>query len=36
MVWDTETGKLLYSLTGHDDITTGVAFNPDGDRSGDR
>lgn len=29
MIWDSASGKLLYSLTGHSDIAISVAFSPD-------
>ena len=34
LVWDTRTGRILHSLSGHWDVTDGyvyVAFSPDGD-----
>ena len=29
-VWDSGTGALRYTLTGHNGIVTGVSFSPDG------
>ena len=31
-VWDTETGKLLLTLSGHTDVVEDVAYSPDGTR----
>ncbi|KAF9967011.1 hypothetical protein BGZ70_000420 [Mortierella alpina] len=29
-IWDTETGKRIHKLVGHDDCVTSVAYSPDG------
>jgi WD40 repeat protein len=31
-LWETASGRLLVTLTGHTDVVTSLAFSPDGTR----